>query len=478
MRALAIPRTGIAVVAAWAAGAVLAQGSGAPSAAIVGGATAATATTAGSAASATAAPYGSLLPTQNLELTVSPALELDSRRKSQLDALAEVDRLYTEGRHEAAGTLGANLIAEGAKVPDALRLKIANGLAWSGRSAAASEQYRLLLNGPYDSQARFALASALRWQDRSDLAQNMYRQVLAQEPGNAGARDGLIYADRGLRPSTTFGLTHNRDNGGLRRNAGMVTHRWRNAAGNEIYEVEGRVLDDHLDPPGLHVRGRNGAIRYQDLDAPLAPRWSLDFNSGAANGLFGGVRLRLEDGPTYLYLERLAWGVVALSPRALELGQTALHVGLETQQGFTYGSLYARASLYNVSDSNRVLSTSARFTPWWRPLGVNFKPYVALDTRDVRFNTVNYWSPAAGSGVASLGLQGDWSDTDWYLTAAGQFGRPLYGEAGNVWSGSAAGKRWISRDYALGFNLWGMSSWRDGLNYRARSLNLTLEKLW
>jgi hypothetical protein len=124
------------------------------------------------------------------------------------------------------------------------------------------------------------------------------------------------------------------------------------------------------------------------------------------------------------------------------------------------------------------MTTSLRFTPAWRPLGPGLKAYVSTETRDVRFNTVNYWSPVKGSGTGSLGVLGEWSAKDWLFYASGQIGSPLYGEAGTSWSASAAAKRWLSKDYAVGFNLWSMSSWRDSANYRARAVSLSLEKLW
>jgi hypothetical protein len=54
----------------------------------------------------------------------------------------------------------------------------------------------------------------------------------------------------------------------------------------------------------------------------------------------------------------------------------------------------------------------------------------------------------------------------------------FYGDAGTSWSATGGGKTWLTRDIALGVNLWAMSSWRDAAQYRAQSANVSLEKLW
>jgi hypothetical protein len=210
----------------------------------------------------------------------------------------------------------------------------------------------------------------------------------------------------------------------------------------------------------------------------MQPKVYVNFQGLPKGGAFGGVRLRLADGPTHFYADRLAWGPLAVSARATDAGMTAYHLGVESTQSTSLGSFYGRLSGYRVSDSNTVLTSALRFTPAWRPLGQGIKAYVSTDTRDVKFNSLNYWSPASGSGTVSVGLSAEWSDKDWVLYSSGQMGRPIYGESGNSWSASAGGKRWLGKDYALGLNMWGMSSWRDGANYRARSMTVNLEKLW
>ncbi len=436
----------------------------------------------GLSSSAIAAGERVLTPTSsNLALAPSRALNLTPTQQNLLSGLAEVEQLYAAVNHEAAGTKGLALIQQGAKPNDDLRLKIANSLAWTGRLNESYEQYALLLNGPFDAEARLALANAARWQGRADLAKPMYSQVLALDPSNTGAREGLEYGDRDLRPSTTLSIGRSADSQDMQTRYLTVAHRWRDESGTKIYEVETRALQDRLDPAGLKLQERDVTLRFQALDVAYEPKVYLNVQGTPKAAAYGGIRLKVagsSDTPTQVYFDRLNWGVTSVSARALDAGLSAYHAGIDTRQNFSAGEFYGRASVYHVSDTNTLLTTSLKFTPSWRPFGQGIKAYVTTDTRDVRFNTVNYWSPAQGSGTASVGLQAEWVQKDWFFYTSGQLGAPLYGEAGNSWSASAAAKRWLSKDYAVGFNLWGLSSRRDGANYRARAVSLNLEKLW
>ena len=417
----------------------------------------------------------------NLSLAPSRALNLTPNQQNLLSGLAEVAQLYAAVNHEAAGTKGLALIQQGAKPNDDLRLKIANSLAWTGRLNEAYDQYALLLNGPFDAEARLALANAARWQGRADLAKPMYSQVLALDPSNTGAREGLEYGDRDLRPSTTLSFGRSKDSQDMETRYLTVAHRWRDESGSKVYEVETRALQDRLDPAGLKLQERDITLRFQALDVAYEPKVYLNVQGTPKAAAYGGIRLKVagaSDAPTQVYLDRLNWGITSVSAKALNAGLSAIHAGIDTRQSFSAGEFYGRASVYRVSDSNTLLTTSLKFTPSWRPLGPGIKAYVATDTRDVRFNTANYWSPTQGSGTASVGLLAEWAQKDWFFYTAGQLGTPLYGEAGNSWSASAAAKRWLNKDYAVGVNLWGLSSRRDGANYRARAVSLNLEKLW
>jgi hypothetical protein len=101
-----------------------------------------------------------------------------------------------------------------------------------------------------------------------------------------------------------------------------------------------------------------------------------------------------------------------------------------------------------------------------------------MEVRDAEFNAPSYWSPEEGSGTAYVGLKGEWSADDWNIYSSAQVSGRLFGDAGNGWSFSAGGKRWLSNDVAMSMNLWAMASRRDNSAYRARSMSVNLEKLW
>lgn len=188
--------------------------------------------------------------------------------------------------------------------------------------------------------------------------------------------------------------------------------------------------------------------------------------------------MKVGDLPVHAELARENFGLTSFSARALDAGLTANRVGLEGSWGDTVGVLSGRVNWYNISDTNTLRTGSLKFAPSWRPLGLWFKPYASIDTRDVKFNTPNYWSPADGSGTLGLGATAEWASKDWYFVMAGQLGTRMYGEAGSSWSASVGAQRWLNRDTALTVNLWGMSSIRDQVRYKANTLSVKLDRLW
>ncbi|MBP7780116.1 MAG: hypothetical protein KA045_01095 [Burkholderiaceae bacterium] len=414
---------------------------------------------------------------ETLQLSPSLSLGAADQARAGLVLLVELDKLFDAAQHEAAGTLGLQLLEQGVRPNETQRLNIANSLAWSNRLPQAVNAYQTLLGGRHDAQARLAIANALRWDGHPDLAMPEYQRALVSDLGNRGAVDGLEYSARELRPSTTVSVGGAKDSSDMRRNTLMVNHRWRGANSAQIFELETRVAQDKLDPAQLKVSETDLTIRYQDMDLPLTPKVHLNLMAKPHGNVYGGLRLKLAES-TFLSLDRQNWGIASFSARALDQNLSAYRVGMDSRYRAGMGEFAGAVHIYRISDSNTVLSSSFKFTPSWRPLGPGLKFFTSVETRDVRFNTLNYWSPKDGSGTAYLGVLGEWSEKDWSLYGSAQVGRPVYGEAGSAWSVSAAGKRWINTDMALGFNLWSLSSWRDGLKYRAHSMAVNLEKLW
>ena len=267
------------------------------------------------------------------------------------------------------------------------------------------------------------------------------------------------------------------DSSDMQRSSLTANHRWRDRSGSHLFEIETSGVNDRM--PGTDVNQSDLTFRYQTLNLPLQPRIELSAQANPESTIFGGLRLKLHESPLFLDVGRVNWGRLASNALALQAKLAANHVGVEMSGDLSsYGKLGGRVDYYDISDSNAVLSSHFSFTPAWRPLGLRIKPLIGMETRDARTASGAYWSPAAGYGAVYAGLLSEWSGANWDFFASGQIGTRLYGEAGNNWSISAGGRHWLGKDLALGLNLWDMASWRNNASYRAKSLALSLEKIW
>jgi tetratricopeptide (TPR) repeat protein len=420
-------------------------------------------------------------------LAVCVSAQAQTQRATDTAAAQAISKvlndLYSQGRYAEVGTQGLAAIQAEPDQPDsALRLKIANSLAWSSRLDQAIPQYEALVNDSDPTQAqaaRLPLANAYRWSGRSDLSMPLYKKALDQDKGNKDILEGIEYAERDVRPRTTLAMGHSSDSGNLSIDTATLTHRWRDASLQQIYEVEGDVANDHQDPAGPNLRHTGGTFRYEHVGLKYQPRISLSAQGQPGSGLYGGIKVKLPDWPIHVEVAHENFGLTAASARALNAGLTANKLGVEGQWGGSVGTVSGRMGFYSISDGNRLRTLTGQFSPNWRPLGPAFKPYVSVDTRDVAFNTPNYWSPLQGSGSLGLGATAEWAEKDWFFFVSGQVGARLYGEAGDsAWSASMGGQRWLNRDTAVTVNLWGMSSIRDQARYKAHSLNVKLDRLW
>jgi hypothetical protein len=241
--------------------------------------------------------------------------------------------------------------------------------------------------------------------------------------------------------------------------------------------VETSGVNDRL--PDSVAKQQDVTVRYEDLSLPLKPSLELSMPTQLDRTLYGSARIRFgPDEQASLTVGRVNWGRIASNPNALASQLAASHVGIAVAHGFSFGTLQGQVNYYGISDNNQVLTTRLNLASAWRPIGNNFKPFVGIETRDVKFNTPNYWSPEQGSGTLYAGLMGEWGSADWNFYASGQSGVRLYGDAGASWAFTAGGKRWLSKDVALSMNLWSMANTRDNSTYRAQSANMNLEKLW
>lgn len=391
-----------------------------------------------------------------------------------------LEQMYFAGRYGDVGTQGLQWLNAQPPQPDsALRLKIANSLAWSNRLDAAIAQYEELVSSTDQAAAaRLPLANAYRWSGRVDRSLPLYERAVQDDPKSTDAADGLEYAQRELRPRTTVQLATSKDSGDLRIHSGTVTHRWRDASLQQIYEVEGDLRNNQQGPVGPNPRHRGVTLRYENVGLAWKPLVTLDIQGNPRSGVYGAVKVKLGDLPVHVDVARENFGVTAASAKALEAGITANRIGLEGSWSHSAAVLSGRVNFYDISDNNTLRTASIKLSPTWRPLGPAFKPYVSIDTRDVKFNTPNYWSPLEGSGSFGLGAIAEWAEKDWFFYVAAQMGTRIYGEAGDSWSASIGGQRWLNRDTAITVNVWGMSSIRDQARYRAHSLNVKLDRLW
>ena len=381
----------------------------------------------------------------------------------------------TAGNYQAVGTAGLALMTT-EKLDDELQLIVANSLAWTGRVQEAIATYQGLAKGKFASEANIGLANVFRWSGRDDLAAPLYRAVLASDPENKDAIDGLELSNRELRPRTTLSFGGSIDSSDIRRRAVTLNHRWRDGDGSNIMELETSNVKDRL--PSFQAGQQDLTFRYQALSLALKPSLEISTATKTNGSIFASGRINLFDEQLSLQAGRINWGRIATNPNGLAANLSALNAGFTWSQNLSFGKLVAKANYYDVSDGNRIVTSGVNLASSWRPLGRHFKPFVGIETRDAKFNSPNYWSPAQGYGTAYAGVLAEWDGPDWGLYTSAQVGAPLYGDAGNSWNVMVGGKRWVSSDVAVGFSAGALASKRDRIEYKARSANISLEKLW
>ncbi len=392
-------------------------------------------------------------------------------------AVQKIDELAAKGDYDAVAKQGLLLLAQDANNHD-LRLLVANSLAWTGFLDQAIVQYRQLLSSPLASDASIGLANALRWKGQDADALPLYQAVLARTPDHAGALEGLRLAQRELRPRTTVAIGGDQDSSDAQRRALVIEQSWRDASGKHWFGVEVAGVNDRIED--VFTYERDVAFRYQALGWPLQPKLEIGVQGNPQRQLVGNLRLHLGNPQSYIDVGHINWGKLASNAKALRAGLTANHIGLAYAGRSRWGELGARLDYYSISDNNEIISSGLRFVPAWRPLGRNVKLFVGTETRDARRSAVggSYWAPVDGFGTGYGGFQLDLGGADWRVYTSAQIGGRLYGEAANNWSFSAGGKRWLGQDWAFGINFFKLASTRDNASYRAKSLNMSLEKLW
>lgn len=407
-------------------------------------------------------------------LRTAPALLAEEPDNTELRRIL-ADSLLWSGRAWAASCQYRPLLTPDGLPPEPeTELHLAHSLAWSGRMAAAVPHYSAQLNGKQAHEARVGLANALHWMGRDELALPHYRQALDEAPDEELTRIGAIHAERALRPTTTLGYSRQDDNSPMHRREMSVAHTWRNDAGNRIYRLE--TVADRDWNPELSDHQHETSVRVEDLALPFAPRVDVSQQSGPEVRTFGHLRLRVADQPLYLNVGKLNWGKYVFNVRALDAGLSAWRIGLEGKVPTAAGEFRGFVNRFAISDGNHIDNGDIRLTPWLRPLGQEVRPYAGVTWRYSGRADARYWSPETYAALYA-GLEGEWVRHDWTFSAFAHVGTRLAGEATSNWAAGLSGKRWVTRDWALGLNGWAQSN-GQGTNYSARGYTLSLEKLW
>lgn len=391
---------------------------------------------------------------------------------------------YDEARYAEASQLG---LAELQARPGdhALRLKVANALAWSGNTGRAVPLYEALAGTPLANAGRLGLANIQLWNGQPQRAAPVLRQVVAAEPDNGDARTSLADAEAQLRPRSTLQLGRLSDSGQARRTALQFGHAWWAADLAQRFELQAELRHETKEPERVDEQAREIGLSWEHQRLPLAPRVEVSVRQAPRTRLFVEASAQLGQGwlgeqALGLRLGRVNWGKLAFSPVALRDGLSAQLVGLTSRGEAALGQWDVQWSRYAVSDGNRVTDASLRVTPAWQPLpkASGVRVFAGLADHKAQVATASYWSPTAGHRVAQLGLSwGRW-ERDWELSAELRRSQRLAGEGANGWSASAGGKRTLARDLALRAEASHDDTRRGGSSYRATALSIALESVW
>lgn len=390
-------------------------------------------------------------------------------------AAEQAMRLYEAGRYKEAAPAGVAVLASSPEMHE-LRLAVANSYAWTGHYDEAAMHYRHLFGTPYEARARIGLGNVLRWDGKSDLAEPHYRAVLAREPGNAAALQGIELSGRELRPAITARLGRTEDNQASAREdlslgyrAWSADRRWRYELG-----VDGGSFDT---PQGSwQPRGLHGSLWARQL--PLSPKIEATLYDSGARGTraFGIVQVEPLREAVRLRAGRVDWGRLAFSGGGTRDGLTAVVFGAAGEASTPLGKVRGRLDRYAISDDNHVMDAEALVTPRWQPLPWNLQWFTGLYGRKAEREDPRYWSPNPGYGLAFLGLQRGWYYDRSEITLSARRGFGFTDTARHSWGAGLSARYWLGRNLAIGLEGWAVETPRPA-PYRMRSLGVFVQHL-
>jgi tetratricopeptide (TPR) repeat protein len=378
---------------------------------------------------------------------------------------------YEAGDYRAAARLGLRAMETGGDTPQ-LRYAVANSLAWTGRYDAALEQYRALLGTSYESRASIGMANIRLWNGEAWLAEERYRDVLASDPANADARQGLEFAGRELRPALTLRLARTEDNQNFTRDEAWLSYRkW---STNRAWRFEASALRDGYSSPGTDTtrHGLQGSVWA--LALPFAPRLEASLY---ADRLFGTLQLEPVRDLLRLRVGHVNWARLAFSAGALADRLTANTVGLSSEARPAIGTLRLRLDGYEISDGNRIVDGELQITPAWQPLPWRLEWYGGAYGRHAQREDARYWSPTPAYGLAFAGVRRNWSADRYDVSAWLRGGAGFTDTAKASWSAGLAGRYWMTKDIGLGLEAWALEAPRPS-PYRMQQAMVSVQHLW
>ena len=383
---------------------------------------------------------------------------------------------YEAGDYRGAAALGEDILR---RTPGmhALRLAVANSLAWTGRYDAAVEHYRLLLGTPYEARGRLGIANALRWRGRSDLAEPHYRAALALDPASEDAQKGLAFAGRELRPALTLRFVPTADSQDMRRHELAVLYRrW---SADRAWRFDAGLLAERNRGPTRDWWAKGLHLAVHAMHVALAPKLDVSvYDSGLREAqYFAGLQIEPLPERLRLRLARVNWGRLAFTETAAADGLTAVSAGAYGEAQLAGGSLRARLEGYDVSDGNRVADGELQVTPSWQPLPARIVWFGGLYGRYAEREDPRYWSPRPVYGLVFLGLQRTWSRDNTEVTASGRRGAPVTDSARTSWSAGLNARQWLRDDVAVGVDAWVAESPRPD-DYRMHQVAAYVQHLW
>ena len=387
----------------------------------------------------------------------------------------EVQSAYQGGRYLVAAKLGAKALVD-EPTNNALRLVVANSLAWSGRLDAAIEQYEKLAGTKLDSAGKIGVANIYRWRAKPVLAEPIYAAVLRVDPGNADALEGQKLAQRDMRLTVLKDLSYGKDSTGLSRvyNASSVggvtadrSTRWRAGYGlGADRDALGRERYVEL----------NGSI--QGLDWPLSPRLDLSVSREVGKTrLYGLINVDILPDTFGIQFGAVNWGRLSFNRLAQAGNLKANRFGAYLNFTSLLGEARGRFDVYRVSDGNQVWDADLQLSPEWQPIPAGVSWYAGVSAKSADRVDPRYWSPVNTNLVGYLGIKKSWFFEKGDLAVGLQRGFKLSDDARHNYSVSANGKFWITDRMALGFEV-GASDSSRATDYKQRFLGVQLQRLW